>query len=330
MTAPDFEAHMGHPAEVAWAEFAARLRLSLFALNAVTFEPDERAGGEVRARCACRAGFDCTAIGKHPKYKRYRDSGTTGEREARLLVTADWRNGFGVLTGSPSGVVVVDVDPKGDDASVAAAVEALHPLPPTLRVLSGREGGYHLYFRVPPGRVAVSDSAGKVVGKGVDIKGQGQMVVWPPSLHRSGRRYRLDPTSPVEIAALPHHLVDLLTKPAFAAPAPRPEVALTALTAGDPQRYAEETFRRTVERVSTQRSERNNTLNTSAFALGQIVGLGLLDLDEVARALIGAAMRSDLSFAEARKTVFSGLYAGAVMVSDSAAEQVARLREVTR
>lgn len=315
---------MWHREEAGWAELAARLGLSLFALNHTTFEPE--------ARCGCRAGFACTAIGKHPKYKHYLDSGTKGEREARLLVIADWRNGFGVLTGTASGVVVIEVDPRNrGEASLAAVVARRGALPTTLTVLSGRgDGGFHLYYRLPAGRLAVNDSAGKVLGAGIDVKGERGMVVWPPSWHKAGGRYTLDPSAPVEIAALPVDLVDVVTKPVRVTPAQPARLAVHALTTREPQRYAQETYERTIERIQRQQDGRNNALNDAAFALGQLVGLGLLDADEVARALIGAAMRPNLPYREARKTTFSGLHKGALLVNDSVAHAVERLREAQR
>lgn len=332
MSGPAWEDSEFYPVEQEWALLAARLGLSLFALNGVEFEPDPAAGGEVRARCACRSGFACTAIGKHPKYKGYLDSGTQGEREARMLVFAGPRNGFGVLTGTTSGVVVVDVDYRnGGDASLEAVEGERGTLPATLRVVSGSGDGFHLYFALPAGRVAVNDSAGKVLGAGVDVKGDGGMVVWPPSWHKSGGRYALDPNAPVEIAALPDDLVPVLTKPARKTPDRQPTLALyVSSSVREPQRYAQAAYERTVERVQRVQSNRNTTLNDAAFALGQLVGMRLLDADEVARALIGAAMRPDLPRDEARKTTFSGLYKGALLVSDSQAEMVARLRETQR
>lgn len=318
---------IGRAIEAAWAELAARLGLSLFALNTTTIEVDET--GEPRGRCGCADGFSCTAIGKHPRYRGYLDSGTVGEREARLLVTAGWGGGLGVLTGSASGVVVVDVDPRnGGNASLDALMARRGPLPATLTVLSGSAGGRHYYFRLPPGRVAVNSNTGGRLGAGVDIKGERQMVVWPPSLHRSGRRYALDSLAPVEIAAVPDDLVPIVT--AEPPPPPKPEMAMRALASGEPVAVALQALDSAVERVRRNKSERNNALNSTAWGLGQLVGCRLLDADEVARGLVEAAVRPDFPYEEARKTTFSGLFNGAFLVAPSQGEIVARLREATR
>jgi hypothetical protein len=324
---PAFEDRMWHPVETAWADLAGKLGLSIFPLNHTTFEADET--GEVMARCGCARGFLCSAVGKHPKYKGYLTSGTKGDREARMLVLADWRNGFGVLTGTASGVVVIDCDPRNfDETSREDVLARLTGLPPTLTVTSGAEGGRHYYFRLPPGRVAVNSNTGVLLGPGVDIKGESQMVVWPPSFHSSGRCYGLDPTCPVDIASLPDDLVPILT--AEPSPPPKPEVALRALASGEPVLVARDAFDRALERVGRNQEERNNALNMTAWALGQLVGCRLLDADEVARRLVEAAMRPDFPFEEARKTTFSGLFNGALLISQGQAEIVARLREESR
>jgi putative DNA primase/helicase len=96
---------------------------------------------------------------------------------------------IGVATGPGSGIFVLDVDGKQGQASL----EAMEPLPETLRANTGRTGahgertGFHLFF-ASPGGVNLRSSAGRL-GKGLDIKASGGYVVAPPSLHASGLRY---------------------------------------------------------------------------------------------------------------------------------------------
>jgi hypothetical protein len=56
--------------------------------------------------------------------------------------------------------------------------------------------------------------------------------------------------------------------------------------------------------------QRNHTLNSASFNLGQLVGAGLLELDAVAGALLIAALASGLGEIEAMRTIESGLRAG--------------------
>jgi hypothetical protein len=91
-----------------------------------------------------------------------------------------------IATGTRSGLVVLDVDPRHcGDVSLAALVDAHGSLPETPCVWTGG-GGLHYYFGHPG--VKVSNSAGKVAS-GIDIRGDGGYVVAPPSLHVSGRAY---------------------------------------------------------------------------------------------------------------------------------------------
>ena len=91
----------------------------------------------------------------------------------------------GVVTGEISGLVVLDVDPAhgGDEALVD--LERRHgALPDTVEALTGG-GGRHIYFR-HPGQI-VHNRVG--LRPGIDLRGDGGLIVTPPSLHPSGRRY---------------------------------------------------------------------------------------------------------------------------------------------
>lgn len=92
---------------------------------------------------------------------------------------------LGVITGSVSGLVVLDVDPRhGGDESLASLESAHGPLPLTVEARTGG-GGRHLYFRHPDGDVR--NRVG--LAPGLDLRGDGGLVVAPPSVHPSGARY---------------------------------------------------------------------------------------------------------------------------------------------
>lgn len=92
----------------------------------------------------------------------------------------------GIVTGSVSGLVVVDVDPRHGGAEALATLEREQgPLPSTVEAETGG-GGRHLYFTHPGG--AVRNRAG--LAPGIDLRGDAGVVVAPPSMHPSGRRYR--------------------------------------------------------------------------------------------------------------------------------------------
>jgi hypothetical protein len=90
-----------------------------------------------------------------------------------------------VVTGALSGLVVLDIDPGHGGADSLAELEGRHgPLPDSVEAITGG-GGRHLYFR-HPGAV-VHNRAG--LAPGIDVRGDGGMVVAPPSVHPSGRTY---------------------------------------------------------------------------------------------------------------------------------------------
>lgn len=93
--------------------------------------------------------------------------------------------GVGIATGAGSGVFVVDEDPRhGGDNSIDDLV-AQHGEMPETWIVHTANGGRHLYFRHPGGRVG--NRAG--LWSGVDIRADGGYVVAPPTELEGGRRY---------------------------------------------------------------------------------------------------------------------------------------------
>jgi hypothetical protein len=169
------------------------------------------------AGCSCgKCDPDSSGIGKHP---RTRDGFKSASKDEACLLR--WWNkwpqaNIGVLTGSTSGLVVLDVDDKDNGAGSAslATLEREHGgLPDTLSCSTGT--GRHLYFQHPG--EAVQSSTGKI-GDGLDVRGDGGYVVAPPSLHKNGKTYQwLNPGS--ASAALPVWLQDLMRGSREALPA---------------------------------------------------------------------------------------------------------------
>jgi hypothetical protein len=90
-----------------------------------------------------------------------------------------------IVTGAVSGLVVLDVDPKHEGAASLSRLEREHgPLPFTVEAVSGG-GGRHLYFAHPGGQVHNRVA----LAPGIDLRGDGGVIVAPPSVHPSGARY---------------------------------------------------------------------------------------------------------------------------------------------
>lgn len=112
---------------------------------------------------------------RHPETKEIGDWFTT------------WPNAnLAVVTGVVSDLLVLDLNPARGGERARIRLEQQHgPLPETVEARSG-SGGVHLYFRHPggvlQGRIAVAP--------GIDLHGDGDFVVAPPSLHASGKSYR--------------------------------------------------------------------------------------------------------------------------------------------
>jgi hypothetical protein len=117
---------------------------------------------------------------------------------------------WGVATGQPSGVFVIDVDGEEGRASMADLERQGFTLPATLTVTTGRaDGGEHRYYRMPQGIDVRNDQSGRI-GPHIDVRGTGGFVVCPPSTHASGKQYRFtDPDT--AIAEAPRWVIERLT-----------------------------------------------------------------------------------------------------------------------
>ncbi len=145
--------------------------------------------------CACRRGRDCRNPGKHPRITNWQELATTAEAEIRAWWSRWPQANIGILTGSRSGLIVMDFDPGDSGTDSLAMLQGLYgELPDSVQVVSGRldevsgRHGLHLYFRHPGGEILIPSSV-KTLAPDIDIRGEGGLVVGPGSLHATGRRY---------------------------------------------------------------------------------------------------------------------------------------------
>ncbi|GAA2377281.1 hypothetical protein Cme02nite_20890 [Catellatospora methionotrophica] len=134
-----------------------------------------------------------------------------------------------IRTGAPSGLVVIDVDPRHDGHITLRALINRGLTPPTRYVHTG-SGGLHLYY-AHPGRPVPCDQARRL-GPGIDVKADGGYVLAPPSLHpATGRPYRWADQDAAVMDMAPA-LVAACVAELRPAPARRPVPALPARSAG--------------------------------------------------------------------------------------------------
>ena len=165
--------------------------------------------GTDNAKCDC-SDDTCPNIGKHPHIAWSKEAG-------RPEMWENWpQDGFGVATGSRSGIWVLDVDPKNGGFETLARLEQENtPLPKTISVITGSKG-LHFYFRYPGPEYRNTAGA---LGPGLDTRGDGGYVVGAGSLHKSGRRYNWQngPGS-AELAVAPEWLLKKVQQPARRVP----------------------------------------------------------------------------------------------------------------
>lgn len=241
--------------------------------------------------------------GKRPALKDWPTTATTDPD----LIHAWWvgRPGanVGVVTGPRSGLAVLDVDPRsGGTDSLAALEHRVGVLPGTVQSLTGG-GGLHLLYAHPGRKVT---SGAHRLGRGLDVKGEGGMIVVPPSVHPgAGRAYAWlgglwAESLPVWPDALDHTAEKErpVRRPAALAPAPRT----------DPGRRLAGLVQTVMDAAE---GERNGLLFWAACRGAEMVTSGL-SRDVVGDALLIAAQVVGLPSAEAHATVRSGLLRGPV------------------
>jgi putative DNA primase/helicase len=139
-------------------------------------------------RCACSKGKDCTRPGKHPMTKHGVNDATTDRDQIKAWWTDSPNANIGIATGSRSGILVLDIDPRNDGKKTLKRLKKeLGPLPDTVTALTGG-GGRHLVFQYPPFPVR-KDNTGKFFGPGIDVLSDGCIMIAPPSRHASGKQY---------------------------------------------------------------------------------------------------------------------------------------------
>ncbi|RWN58739.1 AAA family ATPase [Mesorhizobium sp.] len=218
-----------------------------------------------------------------PEKSPYTPNGLKGATRSERIINI-WFNErhpsalIGVPTGEPLGAWVLDLDRHGDrdGHSWLAEMEAIHgPLPETARAKTAN-GGTHVFFKNVEG---IRNRA--AIAPGVDSRGQDGYVCGPGSVMADGRRYGwvdrdgtpYEPVGIPDFADAPQWLLDLLL--------PKKELVAVRLdytyTQRDLAPYVNVALESEMTRLTTAVvGNRGSQLNSSAYALGQLVGAGVL------------------------------------------------------
>ena len=245
--------------------------------------------------CSC-GRYGCDRPGKHPRLRHGLTDSSTDPRRIEMWWTRWPDANIGLRTGIA--MDVADVDSVEGWHGLRHLLGGATPVGPQVRTGGG---GWHFWFR-PQGygnRVRLLP--------GVDWRGAGGYVIAPPSRHVERTTYYWVVGPGAEPAEAPAALTGLIAGPEPPSPPGTDEGGYI----GHPDRYAAVALAAEVDRVSrAPAGARNDTLNRAAFALGRLVGAGLLDPALVTGELIAAARWAGLGPAETRRTIRSGLTAG--------------------
>jgi hypothetical protein len=145
---------------------------------------------------------------KRPALTRWTEAATSDPDKVRQWWSEEHPDaGVGIVTGPGSGLWVLDVD----DHDALLDLEERHGTLPATRTSITGSGGFHLLFRWPDG-AEVRNDAGRRLGPGLDVRGEGGFIVAPPTVHPNGEEYAWDLGEPEEVADAPGWLVELVTR----------------------------------------------------------------------------------------------------------------------
>jgi RecA-family ATPase len=212
------------------------------------------------------------------------------------VVIGQWKEFFrdrlkiwGVPTGTPNGIFALDIDVKDVNGYESIKKLGIPELPPTLFQRTP-SGGMHLIFKLKPGM-----QHGNTVNKklGLDTRGDGGWIAY------YGMQNNVEPIEAPE-------WVYGLTKPKEQPKADAKAIAIHPSLAH--QKFAESVA--AIEAAGE--GERNHTLNTHAYVVGQLVAAGALSFEFAYGTLMAAALKIGLLKDEANATIKSGLHSGLV------------------
>jgi hypothetical protein len=220
----------------------------------------------------------CAAVKKSHKCAEHSNGARWGASSDSAEIRRDftrWPNArIGIPTGAGNRIVVIEADTVAghgvDGAASLAQLEADHgALPDTLTACSP-SGSLHRYFRHPGAVVKIRTTASEL-GRGIDVRGDGGMVIAPPSINLDGRAYRW--INKLPIAVMPAWLVELTRdRPRTISQRAVAAIARPILTDGSSTRYGAVALESEITELECAAPRtRQAALNRCAFKLFQLV-----------------------------------------------------------
>jgi len=195
----------------------------------------------------------------------------------------------GIATGKDSGIFVLEADtPAGHSADGIANLknlEAEHGELPATLMAESPSGSVHRFFKYPSDGTFIENSASKLA-PGVDVRGDGGMVIAAPSVRPGKGIYRWLNTLP--IADAPEWLIKLSAKAAL--PPPKP-IIFSIQSSSDLSAYGAAALADEMAQLAARSpGERNTEANLSAYRIGRLVGGRCLAFSEAYSALEQAVL----------------------------------------
>lgn len=134
-----------------------------------------------------------------------------GESEYLIKKWIKEGGNIGILTGTKSGIIVVDLDRHGDSDGVDSLknlLEAYDIELPITKVVKTPNNGYHYYFKLPSKYYDIQLKQNVNGYEGIDFQSSGRFVVAPPS-QIDGRPYEVI-RDVAELPELPEKLLEIL------------------------------------------------------------------------------------------------------------------------
>ena len=157
-----------------------------------------------------------------------------GESEELIQKWIEEGGNIGTLTGSKSGIIVVDLDRHGDSDGVDSLnnlLEAYDIELPKTTVVKTPNNGYHYYFKLPSKYYDIQLKQNINGYEGIDFQSSGRFVVAPPS-QIDGRPYEVL-RDVAELPELPETLLEILVDKTITKKNKKRERKWTATLLGD-------------------------------------------------------------------------------------------------